>query len=399
MSAGATGGIPRYRPTGLPALFSQGFRPFFLAAALWSALAMALWLFVAAGLLDLPTHFDPPAWHAHEMLFGFTMAAMAGFLMTAIPNWTGRMPLQGAPLLCLALAWLIGRVAMAISALIGGPAAAIADLGFPALLLMAIVREVATGRNWRNLPMVGAVGALMAANALTHLYAGGLIPDRQIGLHLALAIILSLIALVGGRVIPSFTRNYLVKRGDRALPAAFGIVDRLTLALVPVGLAAWIAAPTAWITGALLLAAGAASGVRLMRWRPISTAREPLLWPLHLGYAWLALGLCLLGLSALRSEWPVMVGLHALTAGAIGTMILAVMARAALSHTGRAAIAVRGTALIHLLVSLSALLRIVAALMSDWYVPLLVASGISWVVAYALFTLLYGRILLAPRRS
>lgn len=397
MTTGGSGGIPRYRHTALPALFSQGFRPFFLAAALWAPAALMLWLLVLAGKVELPTRFDPPAWHAHEMLFGFAMAAMAGFLMTAIPNWTGRMPLQGVPLLLLALVWLLGRVALATSAVIGGLAAATIDLAFPALLILAIGREVIAGRNWRNVPMVGAVALLLAANAATHLHAGGLMQDRQIGIGLGLAIVLTMVALVGGRVIPSFTRNYLVKRGAGALPGAFGHIDRATLVLVPASLLAWSAGLPAPLTGSLLLAAGAVSFARLARWRGIATLAEPLLWPLHLGYAWLALGLILLGLGALRPEWPPLAGLHALTAGAIGTMILAVMVRATLSHTGRPLVALRGTSLIHLLVTASALLRMLAAIAADWYLPLLCAAGLAWIAAFAIFVALYGRLLLIAR--
>lgn len=207
------GGIPRYRPTSLPALFSQGFRPFFLAAALWAPISIGLFLLQFAGWLALPTAFDPLAWHAHEMLFGFAMAAMAGHLMAAIPNWTGRMPLPGLPLLILAVVWLAGRLAVAASALIGTAAAAIVDLCFPALLVVAIGREIAAGRNWRNLPMIGALLLLFTANALTHAAAAGWMESTQAGLRGGIAVFVLLVALVGGRIIPSFTRNRLVRLG------------------------------------------------------------------------------------------------------------------------------------------------------------------------------------------
>lgn len=396
MSAPAGGGIPRYRPTRLPPLFSQGFRPFFLVAAIWSALAVALWILFIAGRLDLPTHFDPPAWHAHEMLFGFALPAMAGFLLTTIPNWTGRMPLQGVPLVCLALAWLAGRLAIAGSAIIGGAVAAILDLAFPVLLLLALGREIVAGRNWRNLPMLGGLGLLIAANAQMHLYAGGVSDDRRLGWALAIAVLAAMIGLVGGRIIPSFTRNYLARRGGAALPAPFGAIDRAALTLVPLALLAWITEIDALTAGILLLAAGIALAARLARWRAAATLSDALLWPLHLGYAWLALGLSLLGLGELWPDWPPAAGLHAVTAGAIGSMILAVMARATLAHTGRRATALPGTALLQLLVSLSALLRIAAAFASDWYLPLLTVAGLAWIAAFALFALVYGRLLLLP---
>src|SRR5690348_6971180 len=148
--------IPRYRSHAGPALFSAGFRPFFLCAAAWAALAVPLWLLVFAGHIEVPSRLAPTTWHVHEMVFGYAAATVAGFLLTAIPNWTGRMPLQGVPLIGLVLLWLIGRVAVLGSARLGGAGiAAVADLAFPAVFLAVIAREIVTGRNWRNLPMVG----------------------------------------------------------------------------------------------------------------------------------------------------------------------------------------------------------------------------------------------------
>lgn len=169
-----TCGIPRYRPWKGPALLQHGFRPFFLAAGLWAAGALVLWLAMLAGAIALPTAFDPITWHAHEMLFGFAGAAVAGFLLTAVPNWTGRMPLQGLRLAGLAALWLAGRAAVGLSESTGPLAAAALDLAFPAALLGAVVREILAGRNWRNLPVCLALASLLAANVLTHLDALGL---------------------------------------------------------------------------------------------------------------------------------------------------------------------------------------------------------------------------------
>ncbi len=394
VKAAPPGGIPRYRPTALPALFSQGFRPFFLAAAIWSALSIALWLGVLAGAIELPTYFDPAAWHAHEMLFGYAMPVIAGYLLTIVPNWTGRMPLQGVPLLCLALLWLSGRVAVASSVLIGGPIAAAVDLSFPILLLLALAREVAAGHSWRSLPMIGAIGLLTIANGLMHLHAGGLIGDRAIGPSLAISTIAALIALVGGRIIPSFTRNLLAKRGIKFLPASFAPTDRVTLAFVAVAVAAWTAELAAPVSGTLLVVAGVALCVHLARWRSRATLDDALLWPLHLGYAWLALGLVLLGLGLLWPQWPPLAGLHAITAGAIGSMTLAVMARATLSHTGHAAVALRGTSLLQLMVSMSTILRIAAAFAPEWHFPLLTGAGALWVAAFSMFAMTYGQVVI-----
>jgi uncharacterized protein involved in response to NO len=162
MSAKAAG-IPRYRPFGGPALLRQGFRPFFLGAAGWAMAAMVLWIAILQGIVFLPTAFDPVAWHVHEMLFGFVIAAIAGFLLTAIPNWTGRMPLQGVPLAVLVGVWLAGRLAVGASAWIGAGSAAVFDLAFLTLLLGVVLREILAGRNWRSLPMPVVLGGLLVA--------------------------------------------------------------------------------------------------------------------------------------------------------------------------------------------------------------------------------------------
>ncbi len=391
------GGIPRYRPFGGPALLQEGFRPFFLGAALWSALALCLWLGQLAGHLALPTGFDPLAWHAHEMIFGFAAAAVSGFLLTAIPNWTGRMPLQGVPLAMLAVAWLAGRAALACSALIGAVPAAMIDLSFLLLLLLAVFREIAVGRNWRNLPMPAALTLLILANLLIHLEAVGMASTAALGQRLAIAVLLMLIAIVGGRIIPSFTRNWLAKRAGERLPATFGSIDKAALATNLAGLALWVSDLASSIAGVLLVAAGVASALRLARWRGHRTLAEPLLWVLHLGHGWLALGLVLLGLSELSSVLPQTTALHALTAGAIGTMILAVMTRATLGHTGRALAAGSGTTVIYLLVTLAAVSRIAADFADAFYMPLLVVSGIAWVGAFLLFVMFYGCMLTTSR--
>jgi len=386
-----TGGIPRYRPFTGPTLLQEGFRPFFLGAALWSALALCLWLGMLAGHVALPTAFDALTWHAHEMIFGFAAAAVSGFLLTAIPNWTGRLPLQGRPLAVLVLTWLAGRVALAVSAWIGALPAAAIDVAFLLLLVLAVLREIAAGRNWRNLPMPAALTLLIAANVLMHLEAVGLADTAALGLRLGLGMLLMLIALVGGRIIPSFTRNWLAKRGAQDLPAAFGAIDKAALIAGAAGLAAWIAAIEPAVAGVLLIVAGFAAALRLARWQGHRTAAEPLLWVLHLGHGWLALGLCLLGLSQLWPAVPVSAALHALTAGAVGTMILAVMTRATLGHTGRPLAAGPGTTAIFLLVTLAAVLRLAASFAASLYLPLLVASGLAWIAAFLLFAALYAR--------
>jgi len=393
--------IPRYRPHHGTALFSAGFRPFFLCAAAWAALAIPLWLATFAGAVEIPTALTPATWHVHEMIFGYGAATVAGFLLTAIPNWTGRMPLQGRPLMLLVALWLVGRVAVLVSERIGGaPFAAIADLAFPLVFVAVVAREIAVGRNWRNLPMVVALALLFAGNALVHVEALGWSETAALGNRLGIATLLMLISLVGGRIVPSFTRNWLVKRQpDAAVPASFDAIDRVALALTALALVAWVAVPDTAIAAAVELAAGLALALRLARWRGGGTWREPLLLVLHVGYGWLALGFILLALSRLVPSLPPTAALHALTAGAIGTMTLAVMTRASLGHTGRALTAGSGTIAIYALVSLSALLRLAAPFGGSQYLLLLSLAGAAWVAAFGLFVVIYSPALTQPRSS
>lgn len=391
-------GIPRYRSYAGPAVLSAGFRPFFLLSAVWSAVAIPLWLTAFRGDSALATALPAPIWHAHEMVFGFAAATVAGFLLTAIPNWTGRMPLQGGPLLLLVLLWALGRIGVFFSAFIGAWDAAALDLAFPLAFLAVVAREIVAGRNWRNAPMLAALALLFAGNLLVHLEALGLAATAELGNRIGIATLLLLISLVGGRIIPSFTHNWLAKaRPGAAPPAPFGWIDRAALTVTAAALALFAFAPD-WIGGAVLaLAAGVLLLLRLARWRGIATLHEPLLVVLHVGYAWLAAGLFLLGLSGIVPGFPQTAALHALTAGAIGTMTLAVMTRASLGHTGRPVLAGPGTIAIFGLVSLAALLRVLAPFAGARELAVLGLAGAAWSGAFGLFALLYLAVFLRPR--
>ncbi len=380
----------------IPPLLSLGFRPFFLAAALWLPLALALWVWILAGGGPAALALDPLAWHRHEMLFGSIGAVLAGFLLTAVPNWTGFAPLRGRPLLALLLAWLGARLAA-----LAGPAflavAAAAELGFLLALWGWVAVAVVRAGNRRNLPVVLLLGLYVGAAALAWGEGLGVPVPAGLGHRLGLAVVLLLLALIGGRIVPAFTRNWLNRQGAAALPAPFGPLDAATLAVWALALALWVVAPQALPTGGLLLAAALLHGLRLARWQGHQTLCEPLVWVLHLAYGWLALGAGLLGLALLGVGLDPATSLHALTTGAIGTMTLAVMTRASLGHTGRPLVADRVTVMIYLLVNLGALARLAVPLAPDPQLALAVAA-LLWGGAYLLFALHYGPMLTAPRR-
>jgi uncharacterized protein involved in response to NO len=389
--------IPRYKAYAGPAVLSQGFRPFFLGAGVWAVLGMLLWSGALLEGTPLPTAFTPAVWHAHAMLFGFVGAAKAGFLTTAVPNWTGRMPIQGWPLGVLAGLWVLGRLACAVSGIIGAPAAMALDLLFFLALPAILGREIVAGRNWRNLPVVGATGALAAANALVHLEpVAGL--DSGYGLRLAIGAYAFLMALIGGRIVPSFTRNWLAKRDPRHRPARATQGDRAVVVLTGLAAAAWTLRPDHAVIGLLAAAAALGNAWRMARWQGHRTWREPLLLVLHAGYAWLPIGFALVALVALGAGVPATAALHALTAGAMGLMPAAVMTRATLGHTGRALTAGAGSAALFAAVALAAALRVAAPMTGGWYLDLLGASALVWIAAFALYVALYAPMQLKPRR-
>jgi uncharacterized protein involved in response to NO len=316
-------------------------------------------------------------------------------MLTAIPNWTGRLPVRGGALAILAMLWLAGRVALLASAQIGALGAALVDLAFPAAFMAVVARELIAGRNWRNLPMLAALALFLLANILVHLHALEIAYTAAEGNRLGIATLLLLIALVGGRIVPSFTRNWLAKaRPDVSAPAQWNALDRIALVWAVAGLGAWVLAHDFAVAPWVELAAGIALAARLSRWRGLSTLREPLLFILHLGYAWLALGLTLLGLNGIHPILPESAALHALTVGAIGTMTLAVMTRASLGHTGRALSADGVTRAVYVLITLAALLRLAAPLAGAGAVILTSLAGFAWTLSFAAFAFHYGRFLL-----
>ena len=378
-----------------PALFSYGFRPFFLGGAAWSVACIVLWIPQFMGDLSLPTAYPPLDWHIHEMLYGYVAAVIAGFLLTAIPNWTGRLPISGVPLMALAALWLAGRVGMLLSARIGIPLAALVDVAFLATLAFVAGREIAAGRNWRNLRVLALVGVLIAGNIVFHaeVYLSG---RADYGMRISIGAIIMLISLVGGRIVPSFTRNWLARRDNGRLPVPFSRFDVATMVISLVSLALWAALPDNIATGIALTVTAVLQAARLARWAGDRTIADRLVLVLHVGYAFVPIGFALVGASIFYpSVVPGSVGIHAWTAGAIALMTLAVMSRASLGHTGQPLSAGAGTQAIYLLALLSALLRMIAGF--DGSIVVMEAAATAWVAAFGGFLLLYGPLLVRQR--
>jgi uncharacterized protein involved in response to NO len=391
--------IPRLKAYTGPAILSYGFRPFFLCGALFAALAIALWLPQFFGELSLPNVFAPPVWHAHEMLFGFVPAIVTGFLLTAVPNWTGRLPLQGRPLLALLLVWLAGRIAIAASGAIGWAPTLALDGAYLLVLALVIAREIVAGKNWRNLKVLVIVALLFAANVAFHVEAH-VTGAANLSERTAIAAIVMLVTLIGGRVTPSFTRNWLVRENPGRLPASADRLDAGFIAISIAALVCWAIAPASIVTAALLLIAAVAQTARLARWVGWRAWRDALALVLHVFYAFIPLGFLLNACAIVRSDLvPASAGIHAWTIGAVGGMILAVMTRATLGHTGRALNASRATTVIYAALAVSALARIAAALDPQRSYELLHLAAGGWLVAFAGFAVVYGPYLARPRRK
>jgi uncharacterized protein involved in response to NO len=388
--------LRRRRMASSPAFLRGGFRPFFLGGAVWALVALVLWLCSLAGTLSLPVA-DPLAWHRHEMLFGFVGAVVAGFLLTAIPNWTGRLPIAGGPLAALVLLWLAGRLVLLATAHVGLVAAAVIDVGFLLVLAGVGLQEVLAAKN-RNVPVVGAVLLLAGANALDHAAMAGAIADPLLGVRFGIGVVTLLITLIGGRIIPSFTRNWLVKRGaTRSLPTQPGRFDLAAIAATAAAFLCWVVLPASKLTALLLLFASALQLLRLLRWQGVRTLADPLVVILHVSFLWVPVGLALLGLSIITGVVPQSAAVHALTAGAMASMILAVMTRATLGHTGRDLRADRATRWLYVAITLAALTRVSAPLAVSSYTELMRLSALFWAAGFLLFLGRYGPILCRPR--
>lgn len=382
-----------------PSILSYGFRPFFLGASSLSALAMGLWIAMLSGHMMLPTAFDPVAWHAHEFMFGYLGAVIAGFLLTAVPSWTGRLPIVGWTLGALAGVWIAGRLAIAMSAMLPPVLVAIIDLALPFALACIVGREIIKGKNWRNLMILALLAVFGVGNALFHWEAmqGGA-AAQGMGLRIGLGGAIMMIAVIGGRIVPIFTHNWLAKRGDGPRPSSpMKAFDKVALVVLAVSLVSWVALPAHAFTGIGLVVSGLLHIARLTRWVGYRCLAEPLVAVLHIGYAFLPAGGVLMGLDILM---PGVIGTaaaqHLWMGGAVGVMTLAVMTRATLGHTGHVLKASAMTTIMYLALIAAVLARVAAGSFGTDPNSWLVASGALWIAAFSSFILEYFRPLVQP---
>jgi uncharacterized protein involved in response to NO len=380
------------------ALFAYGFRPFFWAAAVFAILSLIAWLWIyTIGALPLPNQ-PPQLWHGHEMLFGFLAAAIAGFLLTAVPSWTGACGFAGARLIMLTVVWLAGRLTFAFASLLPFAVVAVCELAFLPALAVLIAPPLLRARN-RNTRLLFVLAGIWVTD-LVFVFAlgrGDVLLARG-ALLVAIDIVLLLITIIGGRIVPAFTVSALRARGVSADMRGSSWVDAIVIgAMIGVVLVDAIA-PWGTVAGGVAALAAIAQAWRFAGWRSLRTRGEPLVWSLHLAYAWLPVGLgmkatYLLSGANWSAHW-----LHALTIGAAASMVLAVMSRASLGHTGRALVASRPIAIAYVLVCLAALVRVFSPSLEavDYRLTVMLAGAL-WVAAFGLFVIVYTPILMRPR--
>lgn len=390
----------RFRPS---LLLAMGFRPFFLLAGLHGAVALALWaLWLSAPLAggDVEAAILAPSpfqWHAHEMLFGFAAAAVAGFLLTAVPNWTASPPIQGGRLALLVAAWLAGRAAVWMSAALPGWLVLVVDVAFFPLLALMLAPGLIRAGKPRNAVFIALLLLFAAASLLSHLGMMGLLDaGPQAGQRLAVDVLVVMMTVIGGRITPAFTGNWLRARGQQPGTTP-GWLNAATIgAAVGVLLAGLLGLPDV-VRGLLAAVAAVLTLARLATWRGWAVLSEPLLWVLHVGALWLAVGFALTAAALLGGPVPAAAALHAFTAGAAGLLIIAVMSRATLGHTGHPLASGRLLTAAFLFIIAAAALRVFGPLVVPSYLGAMAAAGALWVAGFGLFLVRFVPLLLAPR--
>lgn len=382
-----------------PSILAHPFRPFFLMVGIYGTLVVLAWVAFLLGGWPLPLGGSPMQWHSHEMLYGLVPAAIAGFVLTAMTNWTGARPLQGGRLLALVSLWLMGRAALWFSAWIPAWLVAVLDLAFLLVLGIYVAAVLLRYKNHRNLVLVAVLGLLFTGNLLMHL---GFMSGRSYllfkGQLLAFDLIIFLMALIAGRITPAFSANWLRRQGrDAAVPRSFPWLDRVALVAVALLLVLDAAGAERTFIGWAALVAAIFNGLRLTSWAGWRSATEPLLWILHVAYGWIVVGLALRAAGALGAALPDTLWQHAIGLGAIATLILGVMTRVALGHTGRPLKLPRFAVVIYLSILAATLMRLLTAGgLLDFRVGVS-ASAVLWVLAFSSFVAIYLPILSSPR--
>ncbi|MEQ9419994.1 MAG: NnrS family protein [Rhodospirillaceae bacterium] len=384
-----------------PAILSFGFRPFFLVAGIWTVVSLALSTAMLSNLLTLPIAFTVVDWHVHEQLYGYLPAVMAGFLLTAVPNWTGRLPVVGIPLFSLVLLWVIGRLAICKSVYLGVLPTALLDVAFLLYFAFVIGREVVAGKNWKNLKVLVLVGVMAVGNAIFHYEAANRgAAANGYGARIGLSVAIILIMVIGGRIVPSLTRNWLVSQiPEPQLPVPFNRFDIIAMVVGMAALIMWSLLPLHQVTAYLCVLAGGVQVIRLSRWAGHLTFSEPLVFILHIGYGFVPLGFVLVGLASLfSSSITPNAAVHAWTAGAVGVMTLATMTRASLGHSGKPLMANPKTTCAYALVVLAAVLRVGSGV-GDAPNGTIELAAATWVAGFGLFLIIYAPLLLQPRSA
>lgn len=380
------------------AVWGYGFRPFFLGAGALAALLIPWWAGALAWGIPLGTVWPPSLWHGHEMLFGFVGAAIAGFLLTAVPSWTGERGFAGTPLIALGTLWAIGRAVAATSALWPRFLVAGLDLLFlPALASLVLPPLVRSGN--RNTPLLAVLAALWGTDIAFYwgVFHGNTAFARH-ALFIGIDIVLLLVTVIGGRIIPAFTNAALKQRGVPSAVHAWRAMTPLAVGAMLAVTAIDLWSPESRASGVLAAGAAVIQAVRLAQWQGFRTLRAPIVWILHIGYLWLPLGFALKALALLAGVGFAASYLHALTIGAAATMIMAVMTRASLGHTGRPLVVARPTAYAYGLLTAAAAARVFGPVLLPFtYTAVVVLAASLWTAAFVLFLKVYAPILLSPR--
>jgi uncharacterized protein involved in response to NO len=381
-------------------LFSQGYRPFFLLAAIDTWASMLLWLYLLSGRSVPIQGWPPQSLHAHEMMYGTVVAVIAGFLLTAVPNWTSTARVSGPPLVVLVLLYLAGRVALVLSGSLDPVWVAAIDVAFLPVLAVFVGWPILQTRNWRNLPVVAVLLGLALANAAIH---SGVLESRYVllraGTNATVYQVVVLMLIISGRIVPAFTRNALRRNGVEAEVLNRAILGPVSIGVACLALAVDWTLPRSIVGAVLALVAAPLLLLRQSGWQFGKILGQPMLWVLHVGHAWLAVGFGCLGLSRVFDIGIGAAALHAFTAGAMGTLILAMMPRVSLGHQGRPVEATAATVWMFMLVIVGAAIRVVGASGPvGFYFPSLLLGGGLWTCAWILFSVCYSRMLFERRR-